>query len=195
MTTDKDIWNKFKNEEVQALSFIYSQNIDFLFYYGRRFTSDEEFILDIIQDLFCDLIKYRKSVSQTDNIRLYLLKSFRRKLLRGIEIKQKLTKLDSDYNLEPEIVFSIEEEMIDDEEQSIRTKFIRLGLLELNAKQREVIYYKFTLGYDYDQICEIMSINYDSARQLVSRGINSLKQFMSENNFILLLIYRRLTTK
>ncbi|MEI7523440.1 MAG: sigma-70 family RNA polymerase sigma factor [Mariniphaga sp.] len=195
MTADKDIWNEFKNEEADALSFIYSQNIDFLFFYGKRFTSDEEFILDIIQDLFYDLIKYRKTVSQTDNIRLYLLKSFRRKLLRGIEIKQKLTKLDSDYNQEPEIVFSIEEEMINDEEQSIRTKFIRRGLQALNAKQREVIYYKFTLGYDYDQICEIMSINYDSARQLVSRGISSLKQFMSENKFILLLIYRRLITK
>ena len=195
MTADKDIWNEFKNEEADALSFIYSQNIDFLFFYGKRFTSDEEFILDIIQDLFYDLIKYRKSVSQTDNIRLYLLKSFRRKLLHGIEIKQKLTNLHSNYNHEPDILFSIEEKMINDEEQSIRTKSIRRGLLELNAKQREVIYYKFTLGYDYDQICEIMSINYDSARQLVSRGISSLKQFMSENKFILLLIYRRLITK
>jgi len=191
MREDKYIWDNFKNDKGNALSHIYIQNIDFLFFYGKKFTIEEDFILDVIQDLFCDLIKYRKTISETDNIRLYLIKSFRRKLLRGIENKKKLVKLDSLYNLEPEILFSIEEEMITDEEQSRKNKFIRQGLQELNAKQREVIYYKFTLGYDYNQISEIMSINYDSARQLVSRGINSLKRFMSENNFFLMLIFRQ----
>lgn len=195
MKEDKYIWREFKNDAEHALPYIYNQNIDFLFFYGKKFTIDEDFILDTIQDLFYDLIKYRKTISETDNIRLYLLKSFRRKLLHGIERKNKVAKLDFDYNLEPEIVFSIEEEMITDEEQLRRTKFIKLGLQELKAKQREVIYYKFTLGYDYDQISEIMSITYDSARQLVSRGINSLKRFMSENNFSLLFIYRRLANK
>jgi RNA polymerase sigma factor (sigma-70 family) len=182
-----------KSGAEHALPYIYRQNIDFLFFYGKKFTPDEEFILDMIQDLFCDLIKYRKKLGETDNIRLYLMKSFRRKLLRGIESKRKSLTLNHNYNLEPEIAFSIEEEMITDEEQSRRIKFIKLGLQELNAKQREIIYYKFTLGYDYSQICEIMSITYDSARQSVSRGINMLKQFMSENNLILMLIYRRLT--
>jgi len=191
MKEDKFVWADFKNDADYSLSYIYNQNIDFLFRYGKKFTIDEDFILDMIQDLFCDLIKYRKTLSQTDNIRLYLMKSFRRKLLRGIENKRKFEKLDYDYNLKPEIVFSIEEELIIDEEQSRRNEFISLGLKELNARQREVIYYKFTLGYDYIQISEIMSITYDSARQLVSRGINSLRQFMSENNFFLLLIYRR----
>jgi RNA polymerase sigma factor (sigma-70 family) len=123
------------------------------------------------------------------------MKSFRRKLVRGIESQRKLTKLDEGYNLEPQIVFSVEEEMISNEEQSRKNEFIRQGLKELNSKQREVIYYKFTLGYDYDQICEIMSINYDSARQLVSRGINSLKHFMTKNNILLVLIYRQLKFK
>jgi len=195
MKEDKYIWDDFKNDANHALSYIYNQNIDFLFFYGKKFTIDEDFILDMIQDLFCDLIKYRKTLNETDNIRLYLMKSFRRKLLRGIESKRRFAKLDSDYNLEPEIVFSIEEEMITNEEQSRRNKFLRQGLKELNAKQREVIYYKFTLGYDYNQISEIMSITYDSARQLVSRGVNSLKHFMTENKFFLMLIFRQLKIK
>ncbi len=195
MKEDKYIWADFKNDENQALSYIYNQNIDFLFCYGKKFTIDEDFILDMIQDLFCDLIKYRKTLSETDNIRLYLIKSFRRKLIGGIASRKKLVKLDSIDNLEPEIVFSIEEEMIMDEVQSRRNMFLRQGLKELNIKQREVIYYKFTLGYDYDQISEIMAITYDSARQLVSRGINSLKHFMAKNNFLLVLIYRQLKVK
>jgi len=193
MKEDKDIWTEFKNDADHALAYIYNQNIDFLFFYGKKFTSDESFILDMIQDLFYDLIKYRMNIGETDNIRLYLLKSFRRKLINGIKNTKKSTKFDNDYHVVPEIVFSIEEEIIADEEQSRKIKFIKQGLKELNSKQREVIYYKFTLGYDYSQICDIMSITHDSARQLVSRGINSLKKFISENNLILMFISRRLT--
>jgi len=195
MKEDKYIWDDFKNDANHALSYIYIQNIDFLFFYGKKFTIEEDFILDMIHDLFCDLIKYRKTLGVTDNIRLYLMKSFRRKLIRGLENKRKFAKLENDYSLEPEIVFSIEDELIADEEQSRRNKFLRQGLRELNAKQREVIYYKFTLGYDYNQISEIMSITYDSARQLVSRGINSLKHSMSENILFFMLIYRKLKNK
>ena len=191
MKEDKYIWDDFKNDTEHALSYIYHQNVDFLFFYGKKFTPEEDLILDTIQDLFYDLIKYRKNLGETDNIRLYLLKSFRRKLFRGIENKRKLVKL-GDLNLEPEIIFSVEEEFITDEEQSRKIKFIRQGLQELNAKQREVIYYKFTLGYDYNQICDIMSITYDSARQLVSRSINSLKHYLSGNDFFLMLVLRNL---
>lgn len=190
---DKYIWEEFKNGEDYALSYIYLQNVDFLFFYGKKFTADEDFILDVIQDLFYDLIKSRKNLSSTDNIRLYLIKSFRRKLLYGIGNKRKLDKLNKDYNLEPDIVFSAEEELITDEDQSRRKMFVRKGMRKLNAKQREVFYYKFSCGFDYSQICEIMSISYDSARKLVSRGINSLKQYMSENNFVFMFIFRKLT--
>ena len=189
---DKYIWEEFKNGKDYALSYIYLQNIDFLFFYGKKFTADEDFILDVVQDLFYDLIKSRKNLNSTDNIRLYLIKSFRRKLLYGIGNKRKLDKLNKDYNLEPDIIFSVEEELITSEDQSRRKIFVRKGMRMLNAKQREIFYYKFSCGFDYPQICEIMSISYDSARKLVSRGINSLKQYMSENNFVFMLVFRRL---
>lgn len=180
MKEDKYLWAEFRNNEESALSYIYNHNVDFLFYYGKKFSSDENFILDVIQDLFYDLIKYRKNISETDNIRLYLIKSFRRNLLRGIENKKKSVSLHSTYSLEPEIIFSIEDEWIAVEEQTIRTKQLKKGLLELSVKQREVFYYKFSLGYEYIQICEIMNITSDSARQLVSRGVKSLKQYLSD---------------
>ncbi len=194
MKEDRQIWSEFKNNAEYALSYIYHQNIDFLFCYGKKFTRNEDLILDMIQDLFYELIKSRKNLGETDNIRLYLLKSFRRKLLRGLESQRKLVRLNSDFKQEPQIVFSVEEELITDEEESKRLKLIRQGLQELNTQQREVIYYKYTLGYDYGEICEIMSVTYDSARQLVSRGINSLKKYLSGNDLFLMFIFKRLTS-
>lgn len=188
MEEDRYLWDEFRNDKGFALSRIYRENIDFLFSYGKKFSRDEDFILDVIHDLFCDLIKYRKRLGETDNIRWYLVKSFRRKLLRGIEHKKRSAKVDGDYSLDPQIVFSIEEELITDEMQERKVKLIREGLKELSEKQREVIYYKFTLGYDYFQICEIMSITYESARQMVSRAVNLLKRYLAGNKLFLMMI-------
>lgn len=70
MKSDKYIWDEFKKGEEYALSHIYNQNIDFLFYYGKRITKDENLLLDSIQDLFYELIRTKKNLGDTDNIRL-----------------------------------------------------------------------------------------------------------------------------
>ncbi len=193
MKQDKYIWDEFRKEEDYALSYIYHQNIDFLFYYGKSFSKDEDFIHDVIQDLFFDLIRTRKKLGETDNIRLYLVKSFRRKLYRALEKEKRQDELKDKSGTEPKIIFSVEEDFILDEDRSRKNKLIRKGMKELNEKQREVLYYKFTCGFDYGQICEIMSISYDSARKLVSRAISSLRKYLSESELFYLLIFRKLS--
>lgn len=194
MKEDKYIWEEFKNEKDQALSYIYHQNIDFLFTYGKKFTKDKDFLMDVIHDLFYSLIKSRKNLGETDNIRLYLLKSFRRKLIREIDRSKKQADLHNQYQPEPEIVFSIEENLISDEEKSKAIRFIQQGMKELNSKQREVLFYKYTCDFNYTEICEMMSVTPDSARQLVSRAIHSMKKYLSSNDFFLILILKKLKT-
>jgi RNA polymerase sigma factor (sigma-70 family) len=192
MKEDKYIWEEFKNGKEYALPYIYHQNFDFLFFYGKKITKDEDLILDIIQDLFYELIRSKKNLGKTDNIRLYLLKSFRRKLIKELQQKQKNEENQREINIQPNIVFSIEEDLISTEEKSHRQELVKQGMKELNLKQREVLYYKFTCGFDYNQISEIMAVTNDSARQLVSRAIQSLKKYLSENDFILFSILRRI---
>ena len=191
---DKYIWEEFKNEKDQALSYIYHQNIDFLFTYGKKFTKDKDFLMDVIHDLFYSLIKSRKNLGETDNIRLYLLKSFRRMLIREMDRSKKQADLQNQYLSEPEIVFSIEEDLISDEEKSKAIRFIQQGMKALNSKQREVLFYKYTCDFNYAEICEMMSITPDSARQLVSRAIHSMKKYLSSNDFFLILIFKKLKT-
>lgn len=157
--SDIKIWEEFKNEKDYALSYIYHQNIDFLFFYGKKFTTDEELVLDVIQDLFYYLIRKRKTLGGTENIRMYLLKSFRRRFFDELKKTDIRRDLKNKYQLEPEIVFSIEEDIIAKEEQSEKNEEIRCGMQKLNARQREILYYKFTCGLDYNQICEIMSVS------------------------------------
>ena len=190
MKGDRQIWEDFKRDADYALSDIYGQNIDFLFIYGKKFTKDESLILDTIQDIFYDLIRNRNNLGSTDNIRLYLLKTFRRKIVRTFEKNRKLFWLEpTSGHAEPEITFSVEEKIIQDEESAERIRSVKQAMKTLNTRQREVLYYKFTCGFDYDEICEIMSISYDSARQLVSRSIQQLKQKLPPTSFTFLFVY------
>ncbi|GAB1454105.1 sigma-70 family RNA polymerase sigma factor [Draconibacterium sp.] len=186
--SDIIIWKEFKNGKDDALSFIYHQNIDFLFFYGKKFTTDEALILDVIQDLFFYLIQKRNTLGDTENIRMYLLKSFRRSLFIELRKKEKLQKFD-DTGFEPEIVFSVEENLIIAEEQSEKSLELKRGMQMLNQQQREILYYKFTCNFDYNQICEIMSISYDSARQIVSRSIQSLKKYLTLKVILLMIFF------
>lgn len=191
MKDDKQIWKDFKNGEEYSLSYIYQQNIDFLFYYGKNFSKNEDFILDSIQDLFYDLIRTRKSLGETSHIRMYLAKSLRRKLIRELEKKKMEVELDSDRQVDPDIVFSVEEDLVREESRTKNHQLIQKGMQELSLKQREILYYRFNCGFDYEQICELMSISYDTARQLVSRAVLSLKEYLSEFDLLLLLFIRK----
>lgn len=193
MIDERIIWEDFKREKGYALSYIYEQNIDFLYFYGKKFTDDKDFILDTIHDLFCYLIQTRKTLGETNNIRFYLITSFRRRLLKEIQNKSKQILTNDNFHFEAtEFIFSTEEDLIRDEDHSKRLKLIRQGINELNAKQREILYYKFTCEFDYDQICAIMSISYDAARQLVSRAISLMRKYLESNDFYLFFIFNRL---
>ncbi|MFV0590466.1 MAG: RNA polymerase sigma factor [Draconibacterium sp.] len=190
MKDDSNLWEDFKKGKEYALSNVYHYHVDFLFNYGKKITTDEDIVLDTIQDIFFDLIRNRKGLGSTDNIRLYLLKSFRRKLIRALKIRQKLTPIS--YDIEEngfDITFSVEDQIIHDEETAQKTKLISEALQLLNPRQREILYYKFTCGFDYPEICELMSISYDTARQLISRTIQTLKKSIPSKIAPLLFIF------
>lgn len=191
MKEDKYIWEEFKNGKEYALSYIYYQNIDFLAFFGKRFSKDEDLVIDCIQDLFYELIQKKRNLGETDNIRLYLLKSLRRKLVREIQKKQKHEVQISEIEIFPNVVFSIEEELIEKEEQSQKSIILKKAMGELSDKQREILYYRFNCGFNYKQISELMSITNDSARQLVSRAVSSLKNYFDDYYSILLLIFKK----
>lgn len=192
MKEDKYIWEEFKNGEEHALSYIYYQNIDSLVFFGKRFTKDENLVIDCIQDLFYELIQKKRNLGETDNIRLYLLKSFRRKLVRELQKMHKQEEQITGIEIFPNIVFSVEEELIEEEEKSQKSTILKKAMAELNDKQREILYYRFNCGFNYKQISEIMSITNDSARQLVSRAVTSLKNYLNDCSSILLFIFKRL---
>jgi RNA polymerase sigma factor (sigma-70 family) len=175
MMSDKKIWDDFRGGEKYALSHIYYTNIQLLYRYGRKFSREDELIKDTIQDLFFDLIRTRTNLGATDNIPFYLMASFRRKLTKLISKRKMEGAGNGENDLEANIVYSAERDLIEKEEVSHKERLVQQALAELTPKQREILYYRFTCGYDYDQICKLMKLQYDSARKQVSRALKVMK--------------------
>lgn len=191
MTDDRKIWNDFKSNKDYALSHIYHHHIDLLFRYGRKFSKDDDLIKDAIQELFFDLIRNRENLGDTDNIRFYLLKSLKNKLIRILQKDQKYLHQATEIT-EPEFssVYSHEEDLIEREDRERNEQLLLKGLDKLSPRQREILFYRFTCELDYPEICDIMSIRYDSARKMVFRALSALREVLRSSDIMLFFLLK-----
>ena len=180
MISDESLWVDFKRGDSSAFSHIYKRHVQLLYRYGRKFTSNDELIKDTIQDLFFDLIRTRKNLGETDNIKFYLLASFRRKLILNLKKENVFVEYEEKKS-EAESVLFFEHGVTEKEELSRREKMVQEGLKTLTNKQREILFYRFSCNFGYEQICEIMSLKYDSARKQNFRALKALKDWLSNN--------------
>lgn len=170
------LWLKFLNGDDQVLSLIYLYYSSSLFDYGCRFTKDSDLVKDCIQEVFCNLLRTRKNLSETDNVRFYLLKSLKRQILREIQKSgKKLVPInDQDYSFELLLRNNIDEHLneLNEEKQQALSE----ALESLTDRQKEAIYLRFNRGLEYDEISAILNLNYQSARALIHRAIEKLRE-------------------
>jgi RNA polymerase sigma factor (sigma-70 family) len=187
---DTEIWSAFKKGEDRALSFIYSENSEKLYHYGLKFTADYTLVEDSIQELFTELIKNRRNIGNTDNILYYLLKSFKRKLIRNLKNKNRYDHSENYEGNKFEVVWSIEHDLILQEISEEKSGLLTKALKKLSYRQKEAIYLRFTRELDYKSIAGIMDISVEACRNLISKAITALKKSISGNGQgAVLLIY------
>ena len=178
--TETEIWASFKKGEEWAISFIYAEHAEKLYRYGLKFTSDISFIEDALQDLFAELIKNRKNIGDTDNILFYLLKSYKRKLLRKMQTEKRFMSDEELQEYQFEVIWSVEHELILKEVSEQKSKMLLKALNELTPRQKEAIYLRFTRELDYNEVAGLMDISVEACRNLICKAISILKKWIEE---------------
>ena len=187
--SDQIIWENFLCGDDEAYTYIYREYSQALYAYGMHFTSDKGLVEDCIQDVFIKIFQNRRHLQSTDNIKLYLFIALKNKLFNIFRKDIKYSQIDS---LEPVFAaeYTIEDEIIENErEQFLNEKMIRM-LEVLSPRQKEIIYYRFVEGLSYEEICQIMDMNYQSTQNLIQRSLKKLRTTFSqaEMQFVLLLL-------
>ncbi|MDN3670703.1 sigma-70 family RNA polymerase sigma factor [Echinicola jeungdonensis] len=174
-SNDRGIWEAFKSGNESAFIFIYESHFETLFDYGCKFTKDTGIVKDAIQDLFIELRNKRDSLGATNNIKFYLFKSLKRKIIRESgRWFRKWERLAGNYYFE--FSFSPEQILIDRQLDQEKHASLNTALKELTDRQKEIIYYFYFEGLSYEQIKEIMCFTSTKAtRNLLYRAIDFLK--------------------
>jgi len=152
-----------------------------LFSYGCKFSKDEDFIKDCIQDVFFELWNRRDKISQAANVKAYLFKSLRLRIFR------EQSKWKSPESFEDSILFkdefNIESHLI--QEQTTKEISVKLQtiLTTLTDRQKEILYLHFFEDMDHAGIARIMGLNRQSAYNLLYRSIVTLRKKAEFINF------------
>lgn len=174
------IWDEFRKGSKVALRTIYEDNYASLYHYGMKFKQEDALIKDLIHELFIELIDSGTRLSKTDNIRFYLLKALRNKLLRQLSENSKFTNRLEEF-AEFNLVDSIESQLIKKEiEESIQKQIVN-AIKRLSVKQQEIIYLRFYRDISYKEIAALFDVNIQTVRNLMNRAITSLKEDLRNN--------------
>jgi len=173
--TDAELWASFRNGDNHALSLIFTENAKKLYLYGLKLTNNHSIIEDSIQDIFSDLVRNRKNLGDTNNIQFYLIKSFKRRLQRQLQKEKRYNLKENDQEHPFEIIYSIEHEIILEENANQKVKSLHQAIDVLTSRQKEAIYLRFTEGLDYEEISDLMNMSIESCRNLIYRTIKSLR--------------------
>jgi RNA polymerase sigma factor (sigma-70 family) len=169
---------------------IYNRYVDDLYTYASYLGFEKETIMDAIHDVFCKLGANEKILSDVVNVKSYLFKSLKNRLL-DIYKGQKYGFDISDFTALEEMPFNItvnlEDDIIDAEEQANIKKMVENMLQSLTPRQREIVYLRYIQEYDYSQIASLLNISIHGCRKLLSKAMETLREKYGSLIILLLL--------
>jgi RNA polymerase sigma factor (sigma-70 family) len=168
--------NSLKNKDIDALYKMYVQE---LFSYALNLGFDRDTAMDAIHDVFCKLCIDKKTLEKVTHTRFYLLRALKNRLLDLYKLKKEITGLPPEI-LAEEIPFTvqvtIEDRMIENEEKEKIRLQVKHLLESLTDRQREIIYLRYTLDCDYEEIAQLMHITVPACRKLFHNVIAKLRK-------------------
>ena len=151
-----------------------------------KYVSDEEFVKDCIQDLFVKLCSSTR-LSPTDYVRSYLLTSLKNLIfdkLSSLKSTEDINALPFDLTIEDT---SLEVLFKDNDEDIQMIKNLQEAYKQLSENQRMAIYLRYIKGLSYREVAAVLEINPQSAMNLVSRTLTSLRSKMTLKEYLFFL--------
>ena len=137
-------------------------------------TIDKELLKDCIHDIFVKLYVKKDELGVIDNLKSYLFISLKNKLCD--ELRKRMYMSDTAVE-EINVVSSTDVEDDYMEEEKTRNNLLLVNNLmdQLSPRQREALTLYYIEEKKYEDICEIMDMNYQSVRNLMHRGLTKLR--------------------
>jgi RNA polymerase sigma factor (sigma-70 family) len=181
LQNDQILWQSLRNGDNKALETIYKLHIKELHRYGTRFSLDESQVSDCLHDVFVEIWQKRLDLTPTiNNIRFYLIKSLRNRILRLLSNQKRVVLTDDTglYNFEFED--AADTLIVKNEEEIQRNATLNQAISTLSTRQREALFLRFNQNLSYEEIASTMNVEQQSAYNLIFRGVEALRKHFSK---------------
>lgn len=168
----------FRAGNMTAFSQLYDLHINILFNYGLKLTFDRELLKDCIHDIFVKLYTKKDELGAIDNLKSYLFISLKNKLCDELRRRMYMsdTAVEEVNMLSPN---DVEDDYLEAEQRKNEFSLVKRLLDQLSPRQREALTLYYIEEKKYEDICEIMNMNYQSVRNLMHRGLTKLRSLAS----------------
>lgn len=165
---------------VQAYSTIYRLYYARLFRYAMQIYPHKAFVEDVLQDFFTYLAEHCRKMRKVSNFEVYLFQSVKRNLYARLSRQQQSDRTRERYQrrmipLQDQQEAPPDEQLIAEETAANRRERLRAAMANLPDHQREILYLRYFEEMSYPEICQILDLNYQVARNYASRAIRQLK--------------------
>ncbi|WP_375444944.1 RNA polymerase sigma factor [uncultured Fibrella sp.] len=169
------LWDRFRTGNRDAFSQLYTSFASDLYSYGYNLVRNRQLVEDCLHELFLYIHENRARLGATNNIRYYLYRALRRRL---IETVGQLNKLESDAFLldkaawlsHPYESLLINEQLVEHQRRVLETELNRLP-----RRQKEILYLVYMKGLTYNQTAEAMNLTIKSVYNTVNIALKTLR--------------------
>lgn len=181
-------WENLKSGDINALQELYNHHISALYKYGMILCRDDDKVKDCIHDMFLSFWANRSGLTVPSSGKAYLMVSLRRRIFdKGPKSVLETNPLE-DADIDDKQTADAETQwMIAETEEETQQK-LEKAMARISDRQREIIHMKYIQQLDYEDIARIMSLNYQSARNLVTRALAALRKEMTLILLILIIL-------
>ncbi len=179
-TSNEHYWNRVLNDDIQALEKLYKDYYPGLFSYANKIVNDRAVAEDAVQDTFLYIWQHRARIGKIDSLNYYFFKSVRNACLSTIKKKNNFKTIDEAMS-NNQMYIHPDELVLNDTSDQVKRE-LKHALDSLSARQREIIFLKFYNNLDYDEICALLKINYQSAVNHVYKAIQRLRKLEAFRN-------------
>jgi RNA polymerase sigma factor (sigma-70 family) len=106
-------------------------------------------------------------------------------MIDNLELRNPVMHIESDFEHPFEVTYSHEDFIIGQQVSEENLLKITDALNDLSSRQREAIYLRYFEELDFDTIAIVMDMNIQSVRNTLHRGLQSLRDLMLIEIFLL----------
>ncbi|MCC5930266.1 MAG: sigma-70 family RNA polymerase sigma factor [Cyclobacteriaceae bacterium] len=186
---DLRMWDSMINGDEKAFEILYEKYVEKLYRFGFMIIPERDKVEDAIHDVFTCIWSSRNNLSPVLSVRRYLFSSLKNGLLKKLKKEKKLfypfqDLLENSFLISPDFL----EKQLEEEDRDQLSEKLQNFLLQLSARQREILYLRFYQNLSYHDIAAMLNLDQKYVYNTASTAFKKLRGIMKDKVQLLMAI-------